>query len=106
MEGSNRSGQYFGDGETFLFSIFPKTVKYDWIGKQKDPSQLTSTQQLFMSATDCSFAVGGGGSGFGIYIDENLSRGETHRCDTFENDPLTDSDPYFDVKVIEIIAFC
>ncbi|OTF82174.1 hypothetical protein BLA29_007705 [Euroglyphus maynei] len=95
LEGNNR-GQFFGTGQTFLFSIYPRIVKYDWVGKFKNANHLSPSQQLFISAKNDSFSIGGGGGHFGIYIDENLSRGETHRCDTFENEPLTNDDPYFD----------
>lgn len=57
-----------------------------------------------MSATNTSFSIGAGG-GIGLYIDENLARGETNFCETFENEPLTSSQTYFDVSVIEVIAF-
>ncbi|KAH9418418.1 hypothetical protein DERP_011280 [Dermatophagoides pteronyssinus] len=106
LDSGNRAGQFFGNGETFLFSIHPRIVKYEWVGKFRDVNHLTPSQQLFMSATNDSFSIGGGGGHFGLYIDENLSRGETHRCETFENEPLTNEDPYFDVATIEIIAFC
>ena len=72
----------------------------------RDPSELTHSQQLFMSATNNSFTVGAGGN-MGLYVGENLSRGETNRCSTFENEPLTCSaNTYFDVSVVEVIAFC
>lgn len=73
----------------------------------RDSSELSHSQQLFMAATNNSFTVGGGGPGMGLYVGENLSRGETNRCATFDNEPLTSSDDtYFDVSVVEVIAFC
>lgn len=81
-------------------------IKYEWVGINRDPSELSYAQQLFMSATANSFSVGSGG-GVGFYVGENLSSGETNRCETFENEPLTCSkETYFDVSVVEVIAFC
>lgn len=106
FENSLKPGQYFGNGETFLFSLSPQMIKYEWVGINRDPSELSYAQQLFMSATANSFSVGSGG-GVGFYVGENLSSGETNRCETFENEPLTCSkETYFDVSVVEVIAFC
>ncbi|KAH9388583.1 hypothetical protein TYRP_007925 [Tyrophagus putrescentiae] len=103
---SIKAGQYFGNGETFLFSLAPNMVKYDWVGKSRDPSELSHSQQLFQAATNNSFTIGDGGS-MGLYVGENLAQGETKRCATFENEPLTCSDEIdFDISVVEVIAFC
>ncbi len=81
-------------------------VKYDWVGKSRDPSELSHSQQLFQAATNNSFTIGDGGS-MGLYVGENLAQGETKRCATFENEPLTCSDEIdFDISVVEVIAFC
>lgn len=57
-----------------------------------------------MSATNKFISIGSG-SAIGLYIDENLSRGETNRCDTFDNQPLASTSTYFDIALIEVIAF-
>lgn len=105
-ENSLKAGQYFGNGETFLFTLAPYTAKYEWVGKNRDPSELSYSQQMFMSATNNSFTIGAGG-GIGLYVGENLAGGETNRCETFDNEPLTSSgEPYFDISVVEVITFC
>jgi hypothetical protein len=44
---------------------------------------------------------------FGIYLDEYLSKGETGRCATFDNAPLTghQGSRHFDVRTVEVYAF-
>jgi hypothetical protein len=108
-----KSGQYFGTGETFLFVLSPKVKKYDWVGKQKSnespngsQSQISHSEQLFMSASSRSLCIGSGGGKFGLFIDESLTRGESDRCDTFANEPLSSLSNQFNIAVIEVIAFC
>jgi len=104
-----KSGQYFGTGETFLFVLSPKVVKYDWVGKQKcneSQSQVSHSEQLFMSASSRSLCIGSGGGKFGLFIDESLTRGESDRCDTFANEPLSSISNQFNIAVIEVISFC
>ncbi|CAG2167456.1 unnamed protein product [Oppiella nova] len=98
-----KSGQYFGTGETFLFVLAPKVTKYEWIGRQRAID--SHSQQLFMSATARSLCVGSGGGAFGLFIDESLTRGQSAKCDTFANDPLSQDSTNFDISVLEVIAF-
>lgn len=107
-----KSGQYFGTGETFLFVLSPKVIKYNWVGKQKSnesnesQSQISHSEQLFLSACSRSLCIGSGGGKFGLFIDESLTRGESDRCDTFANEPLSSLSNQFNIAVIEVIAFC
>lgn len=68
-------------------------AKYEWSGKNA----------YFQICTDASIAMGGGGA-FGLYIDDDLSKGSTGPSDTFANEPLcTTAD--FDVVNLECWGF-
>lgn len=98
------SGYYFGTGETFLFSLRPKVVRYSWSevgGGTRD--SVSHSSQLFMTATSTHVIVGSG-NGSGIWLDEDLSRGKTERCDTFKNEPLARTKDFV-CAVVEVIAF-
>jgi hypothetical protein len=41
---------------------------------------------------------------FGLWFDEGLYHGQTHRCDTYDNDLLTSSEDFI-VKVLEAWVF-
>ncbi|XP_074600183.1 GTPase-activating protein skywalker-like [Brevipalpus obovatus] len=100
-------GQYFGTGESFLFSLKPKVRYYPWVGKHeylKDPNKnIPPSCQLFMAATSKMITIGAGG-GMGIWLDENFTSGKTERCDTFDNEPLCSSRE-FTCETVEVIGF-
>ncbi|XP_074593014.1 GTPase-activating protein skywalker-like [Brevipalpus obovatus] len=104
-KGSNK--QYFGTGESFLFSLKPKIRFYPWVGKRenhKDSGRtIPASCQLFMAASPKMITIGAGG-GMGIWLDENLTNGKTERCDTFDNEPLCSSRE-FTCAIIEVIGF-
>ncbi|XP_035693537.1 TBC1 domain family member 24-like [Branchiostoma floridae] len=83
------SRSYFGTGEMFLFSLTPVPVRYPWVGVT-DGRDLSPSQSMFISA-DCTSLVIGGGDGNGIFLDQDMNRGNTKRCRTFNNEPLCDS---------------
>lgn len=92
----HRSTQYFGTGETFLFTFCPRAglpaaastpapvgahfAKYSW----------SRRNNYFMLCSEESLVMGGGGS-FGLYLDADLSRGTTGPCETFSSRPLVPS---------------
>lgn len=41
----------------------------------------------------------------GLFIDRELTNGETHRCTTFDNEPLIPTGYEFSIFAIEIYAF-
>jgi len=43
-------------------------------------------------------------SGVAIRLDENLLRGNSERCDTYDNAPLAEGG-FFDVTILEVFAF-
>ena len=98
------SGHYFGTGETFLFTLKPKAIRYPWSESVTEKRQsLSHSSQLFMTATSNHMIIGSG-NGSGIWLDEDLSRGKTERCDTFKNDPLARTKDFI-CSVVEVIAF-
>lgn len=101
---SRDSGYYFGTGETFLFSLRPKAIRYSWteaLNEKRD--SVSHSSQLFMTAT-ASHIIVGSGNGTGIWLDEDLSRGKSERCDTFNNEPLARTKDFV-CAVVEVIAF-
>ena len=87
------SNIFFGTGETFLFSLEPKPMKYQWSEKAA----------LFISASN-EYLLIGSGNGSGIMLDDLLTKGRTERCDTFNNDPLCQSGDFI-CKSLEVIGF-
>eukprot|EP01130_Rhizamoeba_saxonica_P006595 TRINITY_DN2625_c1_g1_i2.p1 TRINITY_DN2625_c1_g1~~TRINITY_DN2625_c1_g1_i2.p1 ORF type:complete len:480 (-),score=77.24 TRINITY_DN2625_c1_g1_i2:590-2029(-) len=70
---------FYGTGECFLFSTIPEFVVYPW----------TEKNNFFMNSNDDSLAIGGGGNGFGIWIDADFYHGTSASCETFDNPPLS-----------------
>ena len=51
-------------------------------------------------------AMGGGGEGFGFVLDSDFLTGGSSRCDTFNNEPLSDSDNgVFKIINVEVWGF-
>jgi len=82
-------------GECFLFTLSPKTHKYEWSVGNKD---------LFMLGGEQSIMVGGGG-GAGLSLDGELWKGYSEFCETFMNDPLNDTQKDFECIAVEVYAF-
>lgn len=99
----HHTNKYFGNGETFLFKLQPKTSVYKWIGTQKRAINIQPNQELFLRATKTQLSIGGG-NGDGILINSNLTSGYTSKCDTFENEPLSNTSD-FQIAIIEVITF-
>ncbi|KAJ0401884.1 hypothetical protein ATCC90586_003492 [Pythium insidiosum] len=97
-----RATQYFGNGETFIFSFAPRAgstqtdgadpganfVKYGW----------SRRNNYFMLCSEESLVMGGGGN-FGLYLDSDLSHGTTGPCETFSSRPLVSSQEFNCVQV-------
>lgn len=107
------AGHFFGNGETFLFSLKPRVQKYSWVGlNSSNPTSPTKSRkvqraivssQLFMTAT-ANHIIIGSGNGSGIWLDEDLNRGKSEKCDTFNNHPLASAGD-FTCTALEVIAF-
>jgi len=85
------SSHYYGTGESFVFQISPAPKVYRW----------TRVNNLFFTSDRFSLAVGGGGDGFAIQLDEDLDTGVSTRSATYENDILS-SGEFFRVLAVEL----
>lgn len=92
---------YFGNGETFLFTLYPNKTQYKWVGLKQQKTLYN--QELFLRVDKNKIVIGGGGfDGLAIY--SNLLEGTTNRCDTFENEPLASTN-MFQIETLEAIGF-
>ncbi|KAJ7385508.1 hypothetical protein OS493_015079 [Desmophyllum pertusum] len=102
--GERNSGRrtltYFGTGESFVFRLSPRPVKYSWTGLHKEG---LGTKDLFMAGDDKSLMVGGGGEN-AIWLDNELYRGRSGASETFGNEQLTES-PDFLCTRVEVLGF-
>ena len=74
-------GSYYGNGESFLFHATKRAVHaHRWPGRPR-PAH-------FILGQPDGLALGGGGDGFGLFIDASIDRGSSARCATYENAPL------------------
>jgi hypothetical protein len=101
-------------GESFLFILAPYAKMYPWVGRlelDSPGSQISDTSNsyganLFVQSLPDSLIIGGGGSEFGLCLEEMLTKGETGRCKTFDNEPLTaGKSKRFEVHTVEVFAF-
>ncbi|XP_028326389.1 nuclear receptor coactivator 7 isoform X2 [Gouania willdenowi] len=74
----------YGTGETFLFSFSPDFKAYRWSGKNS----------YFVSGNSESLQIGGGGSGFALWLDAELYHGASFSCATFQNAPLSTQEDF------------
>jgi len=85
------SSHYYGTGESFVFQISPAPKVYRW----------TRVNNLFFASDRFSLAVGGGGDGFAIQLDEDLDTGVSTRSATYDNEILS-SGEFFRVLAVEL----
>ncbi|CAG8547715.1 11532_t:CDS:2 [Funneliformis mosseae] len=94
---------YYGTGECFLWKYLlpkerdtfpPKINSYLWTGRN---------EYMILSEHDY-LAIGGGDGRVGLWMDSDLERGSSARCDTFENDILSSS-PEFECMGFEVWGF-
>lgn len=81
----------YGTGETFLFSFNPDLQIYRWSGKNT----------YFVSGNLESLQIGGGGSGFALWLDADLYHGASFSCPTFQNAPLSTHEDFL-VQDLEV----
>lgn len=100
--GKSKNITYFGTGETFIFTLEPKIVRYQWIGVN-NTENVPNSAQLFLAGDNTQLLIGGG-NGSAISLDENLTEGTTSKCDTFNNLPLSLNED-FTCANIEVFVF-
>eukprot|EP00727_Mastigamoeba_balamuthi_P007282 m51a1_g3174 putative tbc domain containing protein (202) ;mRNA; f:402153-402956 len=87
---------YVGTGEAFLFAAKPRLTHWEWVPGNK---------QYFVHVTRYSLSIGHGGTGIGLWMDDELNHGTSARCETFNNEPLNGPDSDFSILRLEVIAF-
>jgi len=88
------SEKSYGNGETFVFSLNKALQVWKW----------TCKNNFFVLCSDKALCVGIDDGKFAIYLDENLNRGRSQSCETFDNEPLSPSGD-FHVAEIEVWIF-
>ncbi|XP_035527551.1 nuclear receptor coactivator 7 isoform X1 [Morone saxatilis] len=81
----------YGTGETFLFSFNPDFQAYRWSGENS----------YFVSGNLESLAIGAGGGGFGLWLDDDLYHGSSFSCPTFHNESLSSQEDFI-VQDLEV----
>ncbi|KAI7868805.1 TLD-domain-containing protein [Spinellus fusiger] len=102
---------YYGTGECFLWkttktetentqphtvtsSLAPKIKVFPWTGKNE-----------YMILSETNFiAIGGGNGKFGLWLNEDLEKGHSEQCPTFDNEVLA-LKPEFSCMELEIWGF-
>lgn len=108
------SKRFYGNGECFLWKAGVSTVKRLEGGEAGQPHLLfkafpyTGVNDFLIYSTPGYLAMGlggdrqGEGSQFGLWIDQEIEHGYSHRCDTFGNEGLSDAGDKFRVLGLEV----
>jgi hypothetical protein len=72
-----------------------------------DPWEMSRDRdQFYFISSERSFLALGGGEGhdarYGLWLDDGFNRGQSAKCGTFENDPLSDEGEKFDIVGVEL----
>lgn len=88
--------EYYGSDRTFVFRL----------GDAFSVWTATPQSRYFLLLTHDGLSIGADSLGnLCLFIDSELSAGETHRSEAFDNDPLIGSGYQFQVSSIEIYSF-
>lgn len=88
------SNHFYGTGESFLFTFHPEFKTYKWTG----------VNNYFIKGDTESIAIGAGDGQFGLWIDGDLYRGNSKKCQTYDNATLSASEDFV-IKALEIWGF-
>ncbi|XP_073431861.1 nuclear receptor coactivator 7 isoform X2 [Dendrobates tinctorius] len=88
------SDHYYGTGETFLFTFNPDFKAFKWSGDNS----------YFINGDTTSLELGGGGGGFGLWLDSDLYHGRSNTCSTFNNEILSKKEDFI-VQDLEVWTF-
>jgi len=75
------SKRYSGNGETFLFSF--------WDLEEISVFNWTKKNSLFLNASEEGGILLGAGPQYGLWINKDLTKGRSGKCDTFDNSILS-----------------
>lgn len=89
-----QNDSFYGTGESFLFTFYPTFKEFKWTG----------VNDYFVRGNMDSLSVGASEGHFGLWLDGDLYRGTSVRCQTFDNDPLASSRDFI-VRVLEAWVF-
>jgi len=81
--------EYYGNGESFLFKIKPVCKVFKW----------SKINDYFMFSSKDFISMGGGGDGYGIWLDSDFDNGSTATCETFLNEPLSATEQFRVLRV-------
>ncbi|XP_037079867.1 TLD domain-containing protein 2-like [Pollicipes pollicipes] len=84
---------YYGTGESFLFTFHPEFREFRWSGEN----------QYFARGSLYGLEFGSGEGRSGLFLDEELYRGHTEPCRTYNNEPLTTSRDFL-IHAVELWA--
>ncbi|XP_015910390.2 oxidation resistance protein 1 isoform X2 [Parasteatoda tepidariorum] len=88
------SDSFYGTGESFLFTFHPAFKIFRWTGEN----------DYFVKGNMDSISVGASEGHFGLWIDGDLYRGRSVRCQTYDNDTLASSSDFI-IKTLEAWGF-
>lgn len=92
----HQNNHYYGTGESFLFRLEPKRTICPW----------SHENEYFIFGGIDSLAFGGGNTRgtFGLWLNQNFSRGSSYPCETFTN-PTLSKQTDFVCRGIEVWGF-
>jgi len=76
--------EYYGSGECFLFKIKPVSKVFKW----------SKVNDYFMFSSKDFISMGVGGDGYGLWLDSDFDQGNSTKCDTFNNEPLSATEQF------------
>lgn len=92
---------YYGTGESFLFKV---TVTIGLLQEEGVVIYHSTMENLYYCYCNMEGIGFGSDPHYGLFIENCLTRGSSHSCRTFGNDPLSSS-KYFVIQKLEIFTF-